>query len=500
MQLPVEAVVPDLIRVLRSGHSAVLEAPPGAGKTTYVPLALLESGVAGSGKIYMLEPRRLAVRAAAERMSQLLGQKVGQQVGYRIRGESKVSGTTRIVVITEGILARLLQSDPGLSDASVVIFDEFHERNIDSDLGLALSLYGRELFREETDPLKIIVMSATLDGSAVAKLLNNAPVISSKGRGFPVDIHYLPFEKKYPTLEQSVVAVIKQAIESQSGSLLVFLPGKKEIAKTQQLLADGFKDHVSPNVVVRPLHGDMPLKDQRKAIAAVSGECRKIVLATSIAESSLTIEGVRVVIDSGLSRLPAFDPRTALTRLVTQRASRASSDQRAGRAGRTEPGVCYRLWTQSQHDSLPSYTPPQITQADLAPLALALYQFGVSHPQELEWLDMPPNAAFAQAESLLQKLGALVKTDSDALHLSDHGEQMAQLPVHPRLAHMLILSQKYGLFNTACRLAALLSGKDPVRNQGADIALRLSVLKNTAVAGFAGREVLKLAEQFKNQI
>ncbi len=482
MQLPVEAVIADLINALTESDSAVLEAPPGAGKTTRVPLALLESGVAASGKILMLEPRRLAVKAAAERMAHTLGESVGERVGFRIRGESKVSSRTRIEVITEGVLTRMLQTDPGLEQTTVVIFDEYHERNIDSDLGLALTLYGRELFRESRDPLKLLVMSATLDGAAVAQLLGDAPVISSKGRSHEVEIIHGNAPAAGTAIEPLMVSTIKEAVESQQGSILAFLPGKREITRTQKLLTEHFNPSNPDAPLVLPLHGDMKLADQRVAVAPCKPGARKIVLATSIAETSLTIDGVRVVVDSGLSRLPEFDPKTAMTRLVTRRVSRASSVQRAGRAGRTEPGVCYRLWSHDQHNSLVKYTAPQITQADLAPVALSLYQFGVVDPDELSWLDPPPAGAYSQALSLLESLNALQKVSSGnelpRYVLTKHGEIMASLPVHPRLAHMLIFACRYGLLTLASQLAALLSSRDIVRDAGADINQRIDLLES----------------------
>lgn len=482
MQLPVETVIPDLIKVLAESDSAVLEAPPGAGKTTRVPLALLESGMAASGKILMLEPRRLAVKAAAARMAQTLGESVGERVGFRIRGESKVSSRTCIEVVTEGVLTRMLQTDPGLEQTSVVIFDEYHERNIDSDLGLALTLYGRELFRERSDPLKLLVMSATLDGAAVAQLLGDAPVISSTGRSHAVEVIYGNAPARDAAIEPLMVSTIKEAVESQHGSILAFLPGKREIARTQKLLTEHFSPSNPEAPLVLPLHGDMKLADQRAAVAPCKVGARKIVLATSIAETSLTIDGVRVVVDSGLSRLPEFDPKTAMTRLVTRRVSRASSEQRAGRAGRTESGVCYRLWSSDQHNSLVSYTAPQITQADLAPVALSLYQFGVVDPDELSWLNPPPAGAYSQALSLLESLGALAKVETASGNelsryvLTNHGEKMATLPVHPRLAHMLIVGCQYGLLKPASLLAAMLSSRDIVRDAGADINLRIDLL------------------------
>ncbi|MEM7257055.1 MAG: ATP-dependent helicase HrpB [Pseudomonadota bacterium] len=476
MQLPVEEVLPQLMRALQDSDNVVLEAPPGAGKTTRVPLAVIEQPAFTDKKVLVLEPRRIAARAAAERMAALLDEPVGRRVGFRVRGESRISAHTRIEVITEGILIRMLLDDPALNNIALVAFDEFHERNLDSDLALALALYGREVFREPDNPLKLLVMSATLDGQAVAELLGNAPVIASQGRSFPVEIKYVNDDSKL-AVEQLTARTVSSVVNDHDGDVLVFLPGKKEISRTTDLLAECLPD----NIDVRPLYGELSLPQQRAAVAASPGDRRKVVLATSIAESSLTIEGIKVVVDSGYARLPAFDPRTAMTRLTTRRASKAAADQRAGRAGRLSAGVCYRLWAESQHDSRAAFTTAEIQQADLAALLLSLYRFGVDSAAELQWLDPPPGGAMQQAQSLLLQLGALSRDQSAPSQtpvLTTHGEHMADLPVHPRLSHMLISAQRVNLLDTACQLAATLSARDTLRGQGADIALRLQTFDN----------------------
>ncbi|WP_074245692.1 ATP-dependent helicase HrpB, partial [Pseudomonas aeruginosa] len=403
ISLPIDAVVPALRQALGAQHQAVLEAPPGAGKTTRVPLALLDEPWLAGQRILMLEPRRLAARAAAERLAAELGEKVGETVGYRIRLESRVGPKTRIEVVTEGILARRLQDDPALDGVGLVIFDEFHERSLDADLALALTLNGRELLRDEP-PLKVLVMSATLEGERLAALLGEAPVVRSEGRMFPVDIRWGRPAQPGEFIEPRVQQAVLQALAEESGSVLVFLPGQAEIRRVHEGLREALGGR--PEVLLCPLHGELDLAAQRAAIEPASRGTRKVVLATNIAETSLTIDGVRVVIDAGLARVPRFDPGSGMTRLETQRISRASATQRAGRAGRLEPGVCYRLWSESQHEQLPAYGTAEILQADLAGLALQLARWGVA-PEELAWLDAPPAAAYAQARELLGRLGAL---------------------------------------------------------------------------------------------
>ncbi|MBY4677492.1 ATP-dependent helicase HrpB [Marinobacterium arenosum] len=473
-QLPIDSILPDLQTALSRRHETVLEAPPGAGKTTRVPLALLDAPWLAGQKILMLEPRRLAARAAAERMAQTLGEKVGETVGYRVRLDTRVGPATRIEVVTEGILTRMLQADPSLDGVGLLIFDEFHERSLDADLGLALALQGRELFRDE-QPLKLLVMSATLDGQAIAALLGDAPVVRSEGRAYPVDIQYGTPWQPGEWIEPLVCRCIEQALAEQSGSLLVFLPGQREIRRVQQQLGEQLAGR--DGLLIAPLYGDLSLAEQRRAIEPAPAGQRKIVLATNIAETSLTIEGVRVVIDSGLSRQAVFDPNTGMTRLQTRRVSQAASVQRAGRAGRMEPGVCYRLWSEGQQQQLAGFTSAEMLQADLAPLALQLLRWGVEDPAELSWLDLPPKAAYQQALELLQRLGAVSRSEAGHYQLTGHGEQISQLPVHPRLAHLIRIGQQVDQTKLACDIAALLSERDPLGQQRSDLELRLAWLR-----------------------
>lgn len=493
--LPIDAVLPDLRKALTERHEAVLEAPPGAGKTTRVPLALLEESWLAGQTILMLEPRRLAARAAAERLASELGEKVGETVGYRIRLESRVGPKTRIEVVTEGILTRRLQDDPALEGVGLLIFDEFHERSLDADLALALSLNGRELLRDE-QPLKILLMSATLEGERLSSLLDDAPVVRSDGRMFPVQMHWgRPFQPG-EFIEPRVVQAVLDAINDQSGSLLVFLPGQAEIRRVNQQLADALGARV--DIMLCPLHGELDLNAQRAAIEPAPHGVRKVVLATNIAETSLTIDGVRVVIDAGLARVPRFDPGSGMTRLDTQRISRASATQRAGRAGRLEPGVCYRLWSEAQHEQLAAYGAAEILQADLAGLALQLGRWGVT-PTQLVWLDVPPAAAFAQAQDLLMRLGALEGQPGQARKLSAHGQAMAQLPAHPRIAHLLLRGQALGLGGLACDVAALLGERDILRGAGADLHSRLALLEGTERAARGAQGGVQRAKQLARQ-
>ncbi|WP_285763017.1 ATP-dependent helicase HrpB [Biformimicrobium ophioploci] len=469
-KLPIAAVLPAICEALEQGDELVLEAPPGAGKTTTVPLALLDAPWRDGRKILVLEPRRVAARAAAERMAQLLGESVGETVGYSIRLERKTSRATVIEVVTEGILTRRLQQDPELSDTACVIFDEFHERNIHSDLGLGLCLQSRELFRET--PLKLLVMSATLDGASVASLLGDASLLRSEGRSFPVEMVYDRALKPDERLEERLPCLVLRALEENTGDVLVFLPGQREIRAVQSAL----RDRVDAGTALLPLHGGVPPKEQQQAIAPLPAGGpfqRKVVLATDIAETSLTIEGVNTVVDCGLARKPKFDPRTGMTRLATERISRASATQRAGRAGRLAPGRCYRLWGETLQAQLVPHAEPEILQADLAPLVLQLLQWGVADPAELEWLDTPPASASAQALALLQELGV-----ASGEQLTPHGEQVAALPAHPRLAHMLVIGAQAGFAGEAAQLAAFLGERNPLGG-GADIHFALEVIDNT---------------------
>ncbi len=398
--LPIDAVLGDLAATLARSSTAVLVAPPGAGKTTRVPLALLDAAWTKDKKIIVLEPRRIAARAAAERMAQTLGEKVGETVGYRVRFGSKVSRATRIEVVTEGIFTRQILDDPELSGVAAVLFDEFHERSLDADLGLALARDAQQGLRED---LRILVMSATLDGARVAKLLGDAPVIASEGRAFPVDTRYLG-RKPDVQIERQMADAIATALRADAGSVLAFLPGAAEIRRTQTFLAERVSD---PNTEIVPLFGALEATVQDRAISPAPKGQRKVVLATSIAETSLTIEGVRIVVDSGMARVPRYEPDIGLTRLETIRASRAAVDQRRGRAGRTEPGICYRLWDEPQTASLEAYTRPEILSADLSSLVLDLAHWGASDPSTLAFLDPPPLPALTEARVLLRELNAL---------------------------------------------------------------------------------------------
>lgn len=488
--LPIDDVLPALRQALRERHEAVLEAPPGAGKTTRVPLALLNEPWLAGQTIVMLEPRRLAARAAAERLASELGEKVGETVGYRIRLDSKIGPNTRIEVVTEGILTRRLQADPALEGVGLLIFDEYHERSLDADLALALSLNGRELFRDE-QPLKILLMSATLEGERLASMLNDAPVLRSEGRMYPVTMRwgrpFVPGEYVEPRVVQAVL----EAINDETGSVLVFLPGQAEIRRVHQQLADALGER--RDIALCPLHGELDLTAQRAAIEPAPNGLRKVVLATNIAETSLTIDGVRVVVDAGLARAPRFDPGSGMTRLDTQRISRASATQRAGRAGRLEPGVCYRLWSEDQHAQLAAYGSAEILQADLAGLALQLARWGVI-PGELMWLDVPPTASYAQAQQLLERLGAL-----RGQKLTPHGEAMAELPAHPRIAHLLLRGQELGLTMMACDVAALLGERDILRGAGADVHSRLALLSGESRVTRGGQGGVQRAKQLARQ-
>jgi ATP-dependent helicase HrpB len=444
--LPIDAVLDQLARTLANHNAAVLVAPPGAGKTTRVPLALLEEPWARAKKIIVLEPRRIAARASAERMAQTLGERVGETVGYRVRFGSKVSPMTRIEVVTEGIFSRQILDDPELSGVAAVLFDEFHERSLDADLGLALARDAQVGLRED---LRILVMSATLDGARVAKLLGEAPVIASEGRAFPVETRYLGRKADAP-LERQMADAIAMALRADPGSVLAFLPGAAEIRRTQNLLSERV-DAASIEIV--PLFGALDAAVQDRAIAPAPKGSRKVVLATSIAETSLTIEGVRIVVDSGVARVPRYEPDIGLTRLETVRASRAAVDQRRGRAGRTEPGVCYRLWDEPQTASLAPFTQPEILSADLSSLVLDLAQWGVSDTSALAFLDSPPGPALKEARSLLLELGAL---DPDG-RITAEGKSLRALALPPRLARMIVDSHRLGAGGDAAEIAAVLT-------------------------------------------
>jgi ATP-dependent RNA helicase HrpB len=478
--LAIDAALPALRAAVVAHANVVLQAPPGAGKSTGVPLALLTEQSLRPGKIVMLEPRRLAARAVATRMSQMLGEAVGQTVGFRTRLESRTSKNTRIEVVTEGILTRWLQRDATLEGVAMVIFDEFHERSLNADVGLALCL---EAQAEVRDDLRILVMSATLDTPAVAQLLGDAPIVSTEGKAFDVETRWAATGaanrgQREIDIATRTARTILQALEQEPGDILAFLPGQGEIRRAQQQLEEG---GLARSVSVLPLFGDLSAAEQDAALRPGDAQHRKVVLATNIAETSLTIEGVRVVVDSGLARRARFDPSTGMSGLETVRISRASADQRRGRAGRLGPGVCYRLWSETEHASLAAQTAPEILEADLAPVALDLAEWGVSDPRSLRWLDPPPAATFAQARDLLRSLDAI---DAEG-RITPHGRALARLGTHPRLAHMIVRGAELGLRRLALEIAAVLGERDLLRwNAGrrdADLRLRIEALRRGRV-------------------
>jgi ATP-dependent helicase HrpB len=457
--LPVEAILPNLRAALRERSEAALVAPPGAGKTTRVPPGLLDEPWARDGKIVLLSPRRLAARAAAARMASERGERVGETIGYRVRLDSKVSPRTRVEVVTEGVFTRMILDDPELRGVAAVIFDEFHERSLEGDLGLALARDAQGALRPD---LKIVVMSATLDAARVAALLGGAPVIVSEGRMFPVRHVYRPRDAR-ARIEDETAAAVRAALTAETGSALVFLPGVREIERTAEALRATVRD---PNVDIRPLYGAMSAAEQDAAIAPAPPGRRKVVLATSIAETSLTIDGVRIVVDSGLARRPRFEPALGLSRLETVRASQAAIAQRAGRAGRLEPGVCWRLWSEGETRALPEFDRPEIYDADLSGFALDLAAWGVSDPAALSWLDPPPKPAWAEATALLKRIGAL----DEAGRITAHGRALSRLPLPPRLAHMVIEAKGEAML--AARIAVLLT-EQGLGGRSADLRERL---------------------------
>ncbi|MGB4336215.1 MAG: ATP-dependent helicase HrpB, partial [Chromatiaceae bacterium] len=467
VNLPIAAALDDLNAALLTGH-ALLQAPTGSGKSTQVPLALLDRNWLAGRRILMLEPRRPAARLTAARMADLLGEKLGETVGYQVRFERRIGPRTRIEVLTEGILTRRLQSDPALEGVGLVIFDELHELNLPSALGLALTL---DVIANLRPDLRILAMSATLDAGPLAALLGGAPLIQAGGRPYPVAIHYAERDPGRDGLP-ALIAAIRQALADHSGDLLAFLPGAGEIERVRERLAG----LIDPGIQILPLHGALPVAAQDLALGPGDGR-RRLVLATDLAETSVTIPGIGVVVDSGLTRKPRFEPGSGLTRLVTEPIPRASADQRAGRAGRLGPGVCYRLWTRTQEAGRPEHRTPEILQADLALLALELALWGVRDPAELQWLQAPPRPAWEQAVALLVRLGAL----DAAGHITQLGRAMAGLPVHPRLA-ALLTGAPPELAGEAADLCALLSERDPwLRRPGepgsADLGARLLALQ-----------------------
>ncbi|HEV8515150.1 MAG TPA: ATP-dependent helicase HrpB [Cyclobacteriaceae bacterium] len=462
MVYPVEEVVPELKLRLKDNKAVILQAPPGAGKSTIVPLAILNEPWLKGKKIVMLQPRRLAARSVAARIADLLKEKIGETIGYRIRFENVVGKNTRIEVVTEGILTRMLQNDNSLEGVGLVIFDEFHERSLHADLALALCLQSQQLLR---DDLRILIMSATLDGEKISSAINNAPIINSLGKQFPVDVKY-EAPPKDEHIAVSASRSIKKALKERMGDILVFLPGAGEIRRTQEILET---DNV--NATIFPLYGEMPFQKQQEALTPNS-QLRKVVLATSIAETSLTIEGITTVIDSGYSRVPKFDPRSGLTKLETVKVTRDAADQRLGRAGRLGPGVCYRLWAQATHQHLQPARQPEILEADLAPMMLELFSWG-SNVNELNWITPPPTGAVNQATELLDELGAIEKNK-----ITSRGKEMLRLPTHPRIAHMLLSANSDREKSLAIDIASLIEERDPLpRENGADLSLRIELLR-----------------------
>ena len=468
--LPINEALAPLAAALAGRRSVLLQAPPGAGKSTIVPLALLDSAWLGERKILMLEPRRIAARTVAHRMAELLGEAVGNTVGFRTRLDTRVSRDTRVEVVTEGILTRMLQADSELSGIGCVIFDEFHERSLNADLGLALCIESQENLRED---LRILVMSATLDVRPLARLLDDAPIIAAEGRSFEVDTHYVARRTEMP-LELQTTQVLLSALERHEGDILCFLPGAAEIGRVQRALEASM---LGAGVRVLPLYGELTGAAQDAAIAPAKTGERKIVLATTIAETSLTIEGIRVVVDSGLRRYAEFDPATGMSRLKTGKVSQAAADQRRGRAGRLSTGHCYRLWSEGTQASLAPHTAPEILHADLAPLALELCCWGAADAARLTWLDPPPAAPLAQARDLLRQLEAI----DDEGRITPHGRALTAAGAHPRLAHMLVKGGALGAARLSCDLAALLSERDVLRTapgtRDVDLRWRVSALR-----------------------
>lgn len=482
--LPIDEALPALTAALRTGSSAVLVAPPGAGKTTRVPLALLDEPWVTGAKILVLEPRRIAARAAAERMAATLGEAAGDTVGYRARFGTKVSRRTRIEVITEGIFTRMVIDDPELTGVAAVLFDEFHERNLDADLGLALALDAQAGLREN---LRILVMSATLDGARVARLLAGAPIIESQGRAYPVETRYAGRDPR-TFIDRQMTDAVLRALATEQGSVLAFLPGTAEIRRTERALREAVRD---TTIEIAPLYGALSSAEQDRAISPAPAGRRKVVLATSIAETSLTIEGVRIVIDSGLARVPRFEPGVGLTRLETVRVSRAAADQRRGRAGRTEPGVCWRLWCEAETQSLPAFATPEILNADLSRLMLDLAVWGVTDPGTLAFLDPPPDAAVKEARALLTTLGAF--RDGQ---VSELGRAMARLPLEPRLARMVIEGARNGASELAASIAAIAS-EHGLGGDSVDLNHRLADLARDRSR--RGDEARKLSERWARE-
>ena len=498
-ELPIYQLIPQLKNQLLHHHEAILEAAPGAGKTTVVPLALMNETWLKGRKIIMLEPRRLAAKAAAKRLADSLHEPLGQRVGYRIRHEGKESAQTQVLVVTEGVLTRMLHDDPSLDDIALVIFDEFHERNLHSDLAFALCLQARELYRDE-DPLKLLVMSATLDTEALETRLG-CPTLTSQGRSFPITTRYSNKTLKTFQVTDEVVRLTCQAFNEESGSLLVFLPGQKEIRQAASQLQQRLGHE--PYLSILPLYGELSLKEQEAVIEPTTAPNRKIVLATAIAQTSLTIDGIRVVIDSGLSREARFDASTATTRLHTRRATQAETTQRMGRAGRTEEGICYRWWSEGQQHQLAPQAQPQIEISDLSSLVMDLAKWGVQERLELDWITPPPNSHWQQSIDLLTNLQALEQnqTSQPSLELSQLGEQMSNLGIDPRLARLLLDGKQHGNSDAASAICTILSEGDPFANHHSDLSDRLNWLAghNQAQSKRPRQNYLKAHQQWQRR-
>ncbi|MCV9386338.1 ATP-dependent helicase HrpB [Reichenbachiella ulvae] len=463
IDLPITEVIAPTQQQLKDNNTLIVHAPPGAGKSTLLPLALLEEEWLNGKKIIMLEPRRLAARSIATRMAELIGEKVGQTIGYRIRFDNKVSDKTRIEVVTEGILTRMLHSDNAIEEVAMVIFDEFHERSIHADVALALCREAQQVLRPD---LKIMIMSATLNTNELTELLQS-PLVESKGRQYPVDVHYEDQQDEW-MMSEIAARMISKAVKKHEGDVLAFFPGQGEISRCEEILRKDLKDFA-----IHPLYGSLPHGKQMAAIRPNKDGKRKIVLATSIAETSLTIEGIKIVVDTGFGRSSQFDPQSGLSRLQTVQISQDAADQRAGRAGRLSPGVCYRMWSRATQDRMQKHLTPEILEADLASLVLDMAQWGITNIDEMTWLTPPPKAAIYQAQELLHQLEAL-----EDGKITDHGQALHRLPCHPRIAHMLLMAEDQSNLALACDIAALLEERDPLgREAGTDINERIIVLR-----------------------
>ncbi|ANQ52326.1 ATP-dependent helicase HrpB [Flammeovirga sp. MY04] len=485
--LPVKDIIPEVHQVLENQNTLILKAPPGAGKSTLLPLTLLGQKWLGDQKILMLEPRRLAAKSIAERMSDMLGEKVGNTVGYRVRFDTKISDKTKIEVVTEGILTRMIHHDNTLENVGIIIFDEFHERSIHADVAMALSREIQKVIRED---LRILVMSATMDMPQLSLMLDQAPILESKGKMYPVDINYVGDIDRYLIPELTAKTVI-DAAKKHDGDILCFLPGQGEIRKCEEILRGALREFS-----IHPLYGQLPFHVQQKAIFPHPQGKRKVVLATNIAETSLTIEGVKIVVDSGFTRTQVFDANSGLSKLTTEQISEDAADQRSGRAGRLSEGVCYRLWSLSTHQKLDKERTPEIEKADLTSLALDMAEWGITSPTSLEWVTPPPNGHFLQAMDTLEQLEAF----EDGL-LTDHGKEIHKLPCHPRIAHMLLYAEEEDLLALACDLAAILEERDPLpNNSGIDINLRIEALRRFRTDSGKNkrfRNIEKVANQYR---